>query len=166
MKIYKSIFSEEVLRRIYLVSRDKKQPARTNFFDYQSSIIGFSNAVFSFDCDDELKEKIADELLAKEILPKRPKVWACFVHLFSRNSFIPWHDDSKYKMSGTVYLNTQWDKDMGGGFLYEEGDEIKAVFPEFNKGGFFVPPMMHTTTITAINAPMRESLQIFITEFE
>lgn len=166
MQLHKGVLSEETLRKLFMLSRDRKQPARTNFFNYQPEITGFSNAVFAFDMDEDLKNIIADELVAKQIFSSRPKIWECFKHVFSRYSYIPWHDDSRYCFTGTVYLNPQWDRDMGGMFVHEDGNELKAILPQYNTGIFFVPPLQHTTTITAINAPMRESLQIFVTEFE
>jgi len=161
-----NVFSKEVLDKLCLVTRQGKQPTTTNFFNYDGRITGFSNAVFGFDLSEELIEEVIDELLAKNILPKKPKKLNIYVHMFSRNSFIPWHDDGIYKFTGTVYLNPEWHIDLGGLFVYEEDGSLKCLTPVQNNGVFFVPPLGHTTTCTALNAPFRESLQLFVEEFE
>ena len=166
MKIYKDVFSNDILDKLYFFTRDGKQPSGVNFFHYQENLVGVSNSIFNFDVPEKLKNLIIDELIKKNIFLNRPKKWRCFINLFSRNAFIPWHDDKGYKITGTVYLNKDWEKNWGGLFLYENSSDIKALVPEYNKGCFFEPPIMHSTTLTAIDAPMRESLQIFVTEFE
>jgi hypothetical protein len=160
-----NIFSEPLLEKLYLFSRTGIQPTRINFFSYDVNVTGPSNAIFGFDLTDSLREEVVAELTAKKVFPSRPKKLHAYIHLFSRNSFIPWHDDAKYKYTGTVYLNKTWDVNFGGLFLYEDAQELKCLMPAHNTGAFFTPPLGHTTTVTAINAPFRESLQIFVEEF-
>ena len=166
MNIYKNVLSDKTLESLYLVTRTGVQPQSVNFFSYHESVVSVSNAIFNFNVSDNLKNLIIEELITKKVFLKHPKKWQCYVTLFSRGSFIPWHDDSNYVLTGTIYLNQNWDKDFGGLFLYEDNLEIKALIPEYNKGCFFIPPMYHTTTLTTINSPFRESLQIFVESFE
>jgi hypothetical protein len=160
-----NVFTQDTLRKLHDFSRDGKQPSKTNFFNYKPGVVGMSNAIFGFDLDEDLKNEVFTELIVKGVLPSMPTVSQAYVHLFTRNSFIPWHDDAKYKYTATVYLNESWNVDLGGLFLYEDEGNLKCVMPKYNNALFFVPPIGHTTTITAINAPMRESLQIFVEEF-
>jgi hypothetical protein len=165
MLIVQNIFSENMLQDLHAYTRDGKQPSRTNFFNFPADVVGFSNAIFCFDLPDDLKNRVAQELVTKKIFPKVPNKWTVNVHLFSRASSIPWHDDRNHVYSGTVYLNTHWDHNWGGYFAYEDGNEIKCLKPTYNMGAFFETPLLHTAMMTAGNAPFRESLQIFVDEF-
>jgi hypothetical protein len=170
VKIIKDILSPDVLAALHHLSRDGRQPSGVNFFSYgNENVVGVSNAIFQFVLGEDLRSQIADELIAKEIWPHLPKNWVAYVNLFSRSSFIPWHDDGNYVHTVTIYLNERWDYDWGGALLYslEEPpfENVSCVYPERNKGVAYTPPLHHSTTLTAINAPMRESLQIFVQEF-
>jgi hypothetical protein len=165
MNIQQNILSEQLIAKLKAFTRDGKQPTQTNFFGYDKGVTGFSNAVFGFTLSEDLKSEVCQEFLAKGIFNKEPKDWKVFIHLMSRASFIPWHDDNTYAYSGTVYLNEVWDKNWGGYFAYEDGGEIKCLMPFYNTGCFFRPPIMHTALLTAGNAPLREILQFFVKEF-
>jgi hypothetical protein len=165
MKIENEVLSESLIAKLKTFTRDGKQPTQTNFFGYDKGVTGFSNAVFGFTLSEDLKSEVCQELVAKGIFEKEPKDWKVFIHLMSRASFIPWHDDNTYAYTGTIYLNELWDKNLGGYFAYEDSNEIKCIFPTYNLGCFFKPPVMHSVTVTAGNAPLRESVQIFVKEF-
>lgn len=165
MQITENVFTQETLTKLHNFSRNGKQPTKTNFFNYDANIVGFSNAIFGFDLDDALKNIVFDELVSKGALPSMPKKSHAYIHLFSRGSFIPWHDDSRYIYTVTSYLNKTWEVNLGGLFVYQSEEGLKCMLPKYNSAVYFVPPMGHTTTITAINAPLRESLQIFVEEF-
>ena len=165
IKKYTNIFSNDLIVKLKNYTRDGRQPSRTNFFSYPADIVGYSNALFGFDVSDYLKNEILSSLIAAGVLEKEPAVWNAFIHLMSRNSGIPWHDDASYVFSGTVYLNEIWDKNLGGYFVYEDGEEIKCIVPTYNTGYFYPLPLKHSCLLTAGNAPFRESVQIFIKEF-
>jgi len=170
VKIIRDLLSPDMLDTLHRLSRDGRQPSGVNFFSYgQTGVVGVSNAIFQFLLDEGLREKVANELVAKGVWSHAPKNWAAYVNLFPRGSFIPWHDDGNYVHTVTIYLNERWDYDWGGALLYslEEPpfENVSCVYPERNKGIVYTPPLHHTTTLTAINAPMRESLQIFVQEF-
>jgi hypothetical protein len=170
VKIIKDIISFDALDALHRLSRDGRQPSGVNFFSYgNENVVGVSNAIFQFVLDEDLRKKIAGELIAKGVWLHTPKKWVAYVNLFSRSSFIPWHDDGKYVHTVTIYLNKRWDYDWGGALLYSLEEppfkNVSCMYPEHNKGIVYTPPLYHTTTLTAINAPMRESLQIFVQEF-
>lgn len=160
-----NILSEGLIHTLQQYTRDGKQPSRTNFFAFPAHVVGNSNAIFCFDLPEDIKNVIAQELVAGGAFPSMPKRWDATMHLFSRNSSIPWHDDSNHIYTGTVYLNPVWQHDWGGYFAYEDGVEIKCIKPMFNTGVFMKTPVMHTAMLTANNAPFRESLQLFVDEF-
>lgn len=165
VKKTKNVFSEALLEKLFLYTRDGKAPSKTNFFNWDENVIGFSNAIFVFDLPEELKQEIEIELVNKQIFEQIPKKWFCSVFLMSRHSHIPWHDDSIYKFTCTVYLNKEWNSNNGGYFMYEDGEELKAVVPAYNYAVSFATPLKHTSVLTSNYAPLRESLQIFVEEF-
>lgn len=165
-KIVENVFADDTIQRLYKTSRDGRAPSGVNFFNFIPELVGISNAVFRFDLDNDLRSVVAKELIEKEMLASEPKKWQAYIHLFTRESFLPWHDDKGYVHTVTVYLNPMWEYNWGGAFMYMPGpDDIRAMYPKFNTGVCFDPPMLHCPSITAGNAPMRESLQIFVEEY-
>jgi Rps23 Pro-64 3,4-dihydroxylase Tpa1-like proline 4-hydroxylase len=166
LKVYDSVFSAELLEKLSAFTRVGSHPSRVNFFNWNPQIVQSSNAIFFFDLSDELKEQVIDELIKKEVIKAKPKKFAANVALYSRQSFIPWHDDRTHLFSITVYLNKEWNIDWGGYFVYEdENKELKAIPPIFNNCIAFDTPLNHSVFLTNLNAPLRESLQLFIDEF-
>lgn len=79
---------------------------------------------------------------------------------------INWHDDFKYQAGATIYLNTEWNRNFGGYFIYQmkDQDTMTALQPKqgvavYQKGG-----VLHATTPMSLSAPSRKSLQVFINE--
>ena len=107
------------------------------------------------------------QLLKKEIESKIPYyVDNMVIHLAPKLSYIPWHNDSHVSAALTIYLNKKWDINWGGYVLYKLNSEIKAIKPEFNlgilqEGGEKGLP--HCVTTTNIDADLRISLQLFLT---
>ena len=165
IKVVENTFSVPTLEKLKAFTRDGRQPSITNFFGWKINVTGMSNAIFKFDLTEDLKELVAKELIAKNILPSAPKEWNVAVQLCSRMACIPWHDDSKWVFSATVYLNNEWDPEWGGYFTYEDGNEIKSIIPSHNKSVSFKTPLRHSVLLTSINSPLREALQIFVKEF-
>ena len=169
LKIVENTLSKDLLEKLYAFTRTGRQPSSTNFFGYEAGVTGVSNAIFGFYLEEDMLDQLSSELIEKKIMSHTPKKWMAHVNLFSRGSFIPWHGDLGYAFSMTVYLNQTWDEDWGGAFIYRKeqsvDSEISCIYPKYNLGVYFYPPMAHTTSLTAINAPLRESLQIFVREF-
>ena len=169
LKITKEVLSQNFLWKLHKFTQNNKQPSFVNYFYYPENVVGSSNAIFQFDLDENLKNELAKELIEKNLILFKPKTWKTHINIFSRGSFIPWHDDGSYKKTITIYLNEQWDLNWGGAFLYSKMDfsknNINCIYPEYNTAISFAPPLLHTTTLTTNNSLMRKSLQIFINEF-
>jgi hypothetical protein len=166
LKIYESVFNAELLEKLFAFSRVGNHPSRVNFFNWNPSIVQSSNAIFFFDLSDELKEEVIAQLINKDVIQSKPKKFAANIALYSRQSFIPWHDDRNHLFSITVYLNKEWNVDWGGYFAYEDTDlSLKVIPPFYNNCIAFNAPLNHSVFLTNLNAPFRESLQIFIDEF-
>ena len=165
IEITEDVLSLSTLEKLKMFTRDGKQPSSTNFFGWGASVTGMSNAIFKFALDKNLEDIVSNELVAKKILPSIPKDWNLAVQLNSRLSSIPWHNDVNWAFTATVYLNNEWNPEWGGYFVYADGDKIKAIIPQFNKSVSFKTPLKHSVLLTSIDAPFRESLQIFVKEF-
>ena len=81
--------------------------------------------------------------------------------LFPRLSYIPFHNDNSHVFASTIYLNEYWHEDYGGLFLYKEKNEMKAIVPKFNLALTNPSNISHGTSLTTIDAPYRETIQIF-----
>jgi len=164
INITKNTLSGELVKKLKDFTRDGKPPSGVNFFNWGAQIVQSSNAIFKFVLDEDLKKELSVELIHKGIFNKEPKSWAASIHLMSRHSNIPWHNDSPHKSTCTIYLNEVWNSDWGGYFIYQDDEELKATYPEYNKAVWFECPLNHTVTLTALNAPLRETVQIFVDE--
>lgn len=87
------------------------------------------------------------------------------IYYWTRFSYIPWHNDNReYDGAITIYLNREWDPDFGGYFVYEEGDELKAIIPKRNLGVMQYGSLMHCTTPVNFTGDIRFTLQAFLSK--
>ena len=85
------------------------------------------------------------------------------LYYWTRYSYIPWHNDNvKYKGAITIYLNREWLPDHGGYFMYQDGDDIKAVLPKKNLGVFQFGSVSHATTPVNFEGDIRFTVQAFL----
>ena len=154
-------FSTELLQKVKAYSYTQKN-VRTNLTSWNPELIGTSGAILLYDLKDELLAEVKEEV-RKHIsnIDEYGPLTAMYV-LGGRFSFIQWHNDTPHTFAMTVYLNEQWDMNWGGAFVYEDtGKQFITVYPEYNKSICFEPPVWHTTNMSNLQAPLRESLQIF-----
>jgi Rps23 Pro-64 3,4-dihydroxylase Tpa1-like proline 4-hydroxylase len=89
-------------------------------------------------------------------------------YVWTRLSYIPWHNDSIYTSAVTIYLNEFWDPDWGGIYLYHtdmEPKDIKGYIPKFNTAIKNNHKIYHSTTIIAMDAELpRITVQLFTKE--
>lgn len=119
---------------------------------YDSSTIligGFSNKPFENEC-----VKIAGEIVGSSPLIMMYYYWTPMSH-------IPWHNDEIYSCAMTIYLNQTWDKNNGGLFLYEEGNEIRCIMPKVNRAVIQKNNTNHAVTCLTKNSPIRRTIQLF-----
>lgn len=74
-------------------------------------------------------------------------------------SYIPWHEDGNSAL--TVYLNTDWNHNNGGIFLYNLGDGIRGITPKANMGILQGNGLLHGTTPVTPRGKLRRTLQIW-----
>jgi len=86
--------------------------------------------------------------------------------IWHNGSYIPFHVDSYNDVyyGSTIYLNDNWDKNYGGLYIYEDKDTLKAICPKYNLGIINSSKLLHATSIISNDAPLRETIQFFITK--
>lgn len=159
VKISFDVLSNELIDKI------KKYPSiadnlKTNLTDWDPKLIGTSGTIFLYYLKDELLEEVKAEIVTKFPSLKDYKFSIAYT-LGSRLSYVQWHCDQGHKYAMTLYLNNNWDRDWSGALLYQDGNDYRAIYPEYNKAVSFAPPVWHATTMPTLLAPLRESLQIF-----
>ena len=165
MRIVDNMLSEELIVDLKMYSRTHKE-CRSNLTSWETKVIGESGLILVFDLPPELNNRVKSEIMSKYIINRAfdKYHWGSTIHLGSRMSCIPWHNDKQSISNITCYLNTTWEPDWGGYFVYEDGSELKAVLPKYNRGLIYSPPLMHSVALASFNSPLRESLQIFISK--
>jgi len=82
-------------------------------------------------------------------------------YAWPQGSYIAWHSDQEYEFASIIYLNQQWDMDYGGIFLYYENKKIRGLSPHYNQCVLSAQGVPHAVSRTTIDAPVRQTIQIF-----
>lgn len=77
---------------------------------------------------------------------------------------VNWHDDGSFVGAASIYLNQDWNRTLGGHFIYQMDDQqvMTAIQPKQGTAVYQSGGVLHATTPVAVNAPNRLSLQVFI----
>lgn len=166
MEVYHDILSTELFKGLREFSRRTKL-VNTNLTQWSRDVSGWSTPIICQELPYDLVMRCKEELGLLVAEKYRELPWACNVHLGSRLSYIPWHNDANHKVNITVYLHERWDLEHAGYFLYEDAPGwFRAIWPLPNLGLVYETPLLHSVALANLNAPLRESLQIFINEPE
>ena len=76
-------------------------------------------------------------------------------------SHIPWHNDEGNVGGITIYLNEHWDNNHGGIFLFDDGAQIRGIYPNKNRAVEQYGNVYHTVCPTSMNSNIRRTIQIF-----
>lgn len=133
-----------------------------NLTDWASKVVHTSGPILLYEIQSHLLYRLLLIVKSKVALHDNAHMGYVRYTLGGRFSYIPWHDDGNHKMAVTIYLNKIWNMDWNGYFIYQDGSEYKAVVPEYNKAVIVKSPVMHCTVMPSIDAPLRESIQIFV----
>jgi hypothetical protein len=161
IQLINNVLSQILIDKIFSYAQTQTKVV-TNHTLWPSDVVDVSGPIYLINLPSELREEIRCELHPYlESAEIKNSLVDINYTLGGRYSYIPWHDDFIHGFSVTIYLNEVWSNDWGGCFLYEDGDDIKAIYPKYNTAILFKPPLMHCTVMPTINAPLRKSLQIF-----
>lgn len=168
MKIYRNSLStslhDECIKEFY--SNNEKRVWGSSTLNWMPQIkIGIVGECLSTYLSDELKKKVEDEI--KDHLPDYNSLTIQFF-CWMANSGISLHDDSGHRFGATIYLNSHWDADWGGVFLWHENtnDRFDGLFhglvPSVNTMVVNDSRQLHMVTPVSPKAPdVRLTLQIW-----
>jgi len=135
---------------------------------WDRSIIKDSAIVICIKLPDEFLQELQDILQSKTYFD--PQVdqsltlsKSAMIYVWSKNSYIPVHEDVKYSKAITVYLNSCWEYNDGGMFNWfdEKSQEWKNITPTFNKAVVNDSGYLHGITPVK-SSGNRITLQIFL----
>jgi hypothetical protein len=158
--VRRNVLPISLINEIRVYSKEHK-PDGINLTDWDSGVVSTSGTIILYRLPLKLSTKIM--LYVNNMFPNMGNLVPKITYtLGCRYSYIPWHGDDGHLFAMTIYFNEHWDVDWAGPFIYKSGNEYKAIYPEYNKAVFFKSPLDHCTTMPNIQAPLRESLQIFL----
>lgn len=129
---------------------------------WSPKVLGNSFPIMSHVIGDEKMLEILRKRIDTEFGPDI-KFTAQFYY-YTQFSYIPWHDDVVYDGAMTIYM-TDTDYDDGGYFMYEDGDEIKAIRPMMNMA-IYNKDVHHCVTSMIQAQRLRQTIQIFFKKTE
>lgn len=165
LAIVNDVLPPGVIQELRRWVKDDEIPlTRCNLNSWDQAVVKFSGSILIRDIRAERKVILMEAL--REFLPAgiEPVRVNMTHNLFGRLAYIPWHNDDKHALSMTIYLNERWDRDWAGYLILEEGDGLQAYVPKFNSAVIFEPPVMHTVALPSLEAPLRETLQVFVSK--
>jgi len=140
---------------------NKEQPEITNHNGWDPKIVNDSARVDVFRLNHTPFNQDIINCYADYIDLKKHPITHVNYYKWLPGSFIPFHNDGIYSFSSSIYLNESWDRDYGGLFLYENGEDLKAYVPKYNSAVINNKNILHGTSIISSTAPKRETIQIF-----
>ena len=141
MKIFKEYLHDDDVASLVNLSKkvQRLDNLRTSYGAWNDDIVQYSSPVLIFDIPEEYTTNLRK-------YPELSDMSGFMLYFWPNGSYIPWHSDSHVKVTATLYCNRVWDRDWGGLFLYEEGDNILAEVPEWNKIVIQTDKDWHSTT--------------------
>tara|TARA_R100001443_G_scaffold39745_1_gene53152 strand:+ start:354 stop:872 length:519 start_codon:yes stop_codon:yes gene_type:complete len=168
MKIKYDVLSLDLLNRIDEEMWDSKINFCwcSSYFAWESQLnSGVMGNVLIKPLSDKLENLVIEEIKSYVPFYKHIKI-SC--NLWLPNSAISCHDDAHTSWAATIYLNEEWNPDLGGWFMWKEtGDIWKSISPKRNLMILNHNHQMHCVTPVVHDSPHpRRSLQIWGTELD
>lgn len=164
LKIYKKFLDQDLIDDVinYVKENRNNHIWRVNQLAWDDSILGKGKEVSILNLE-KFKDRFLQIYKDKKILNNNLNIAGLFFYIWSRGSFIPFHNDGHVDAASSIYLNDVWDVDDGGLFLWrDEHNNLNVVEPEYNKMVFNLNNTWHgVTMITPFSAQLRYSIQIF-----
>ena len=137
---------------------------------------GISGSCLIVDSNKEVKKQILDQI--QSYLPKTSNDISIMFYVWQPGSGMSKHLDSAYKFAATIYLNSYWNIEWGGNFLYYnktnidwntpeneymyDHDNWKLIVPEYRTMVVNTDKMLHMVTpISSFVPELRYTIQIF-----
>lgn len=161
IKTIDNFLKTETIDKLYsFIGQSLGKPVWRNNLAWNAEIRKGSSPVWILPIKEDLSFEIKNTFIEHGFNINNLKITVQF-YCWTPLSYIPFHNDDQKILSATIYLNKHWDKNFGGLFLYEEENKIQGIVPAFNKCITNDSFIEHAVTLTTIDSPYRETLQIF-----
>ena len=164
--VLKESFCKYLLQDSLQNLSSSREFSRSNFH-WQSEIVRMSAPVLVRDYDTKMSALILQQLHDRGVVDdKNYKNYHVMNYIWTRLSYIPWHNDQAYISAITIYLNEYWDPNWGGIYLYRTREEarqnIKGYLPKFNTAVKNNNRVSHSITMISMDAASpRVTIQLF-----
>lgn len=183
MKVIKDIFPESLcqeigdhtyrlLKGISLTDEERQTPSWTNF-QWQDKIRQDTAPVICYSMPVSLRRKVVPLLKASNLFEDETEEsllekMHLMMYVWTKGSWINWHNDGHSKQAITVYLNREWNYNDGGLFVWREPttQELKITEPLFNTLVYNEGAIDHGTTPVTSSDQLRITLQGFVVKPE
>jgi hypothetical protein len=166
---YENVFKETFCKYLFQDSlrnlSSSREFSRSNFH-WESKIVRMSAPVLVRDYDTKMSAIILQQLHDKGVINKNYNNYHVMNYVWTRLSYIPWHNDGDYMSAITVYLNEYWDPNWGVIYVYRTSAEpkqnIRGYLPKFNAAVKNNNRVSHSTTMISMDAASpRVTIQLF-----
>ena len=162
IKIYKNVLPEDLIEEVftYLDNNASKNIWRSTIY-WKDNLKGKNpTALQVTDLPIFMSERVINCFVKLNKSYKKYK-HHCMFYIWPPLSHIGWHNDAKWQMGTSIYLNKTWDRNDGGLFLYKEKGQNKFYVPKYNTCVVNSNHTDHAVSALASHGPHRLSLQIF-----
>jgi Rps23 Pro-64 3,4-dihydroxylase Tpa1-like proline 4-hydroxylase len=167
MKIINNFIDPKFIKELHKENKNLlfENVWRSNI-SWQEEIISHCGTVLIRSLNETQTKKIVKALIKNGLVSIDEEIeLEAEVYIWKRLSYIPWHSDkennNEIRYAATLYINETWDDNWGGLFLYKINNSILAEAPSFNKLIFNNKNYLHATSMLAVHAPYRETIQLF-----
>jgi Rps23 Pro-64 3,4-dihydroxylase Tpa1-like proline 4-hydroxylase len=108
----------------------------------------------------DINDRVIDEL--RPLVPDFSTV-RFSLQMWCKCSGVTFHNDGNYAWAGTIYLNEDWHRDMGGLLVWEIGkNNYRSIAPEYNTLVLNTERQQHTVTPVSHDVKdYRKTIQMF-----
>jgi hypothetical protein len=165
MLIIKNVLSDDVMRDIQIDISSKLKERCWGLSDFTwepATLQGVTGNCATSTVESPISEKIERNI--KKHLPQTYTQLQMYYYIWTRNSGIASHNDAHpfYSFGATLYLNSNWDENWGGLFVYDDNGIKKVIAPEFNTMVVNDKLTQHrVTSVSPLATKMRMSIQIW-----
>jgi len=164
MKLLSDAFEQPLIDQILseLEVKIKQDCWRSSQLVWPSNVLkGQTGSCLTSFVSNEIKTQIVDYI--KDVFPASRDFTIQF-YVWQKGAGIPMHTDEMFTCGATLYLNTNWNINYGGTFIWEDKrtNELRAFNPTFNSLILNDEKENHLVTPVALDAPEnRYTIQIW-----
>ena len=156
----------EILLLLSVESEITETETNKDFWDHRLYEKTNGNIYLNRVCSEEIRSIIIGRCKDLYNTPEDKNKYTVLYYRSQGGSAINWHDDGSYGAAVSIYLNDDWNREFGGYFIYQRETEkvMTAIQPTRGTSVYTSGGVLHAITPVRYDAPVRESIQVFINE--